>query len=147
MKTIRKTRLGIWQNLLGKDVEISFLDTKSNRKFTYPIDEFHEFLSLPEGKHKERLFDTESWKKHGFYHWPSPPKRFSAFLDVFEVKTFVKNESKSLQKLRNFYAKNREIVKNHAFVAFPAIKMIGGPHDHERWCVAKPLCFGSFQIP
>ena len=82
MKIIKRTRLGIWRDLLDKNIKICFADAMSHISYCYLHDEFYSYLKAD----YPAVLDTKSWLRDGRYNWIYVPEKHLSFLEKFKVK-------------------------------------------------------------
>ena len=82
MKKVQRSRMMITKSMLGQGYVVCFTDSKTQRNFCYPIDDFHDWLES-----NTNCLNTSSWKDDGVYNWHYVPQKYFDFLNDFEEKT------------------------------------------------------------
>ena len=75
MKKVQRSRMMITKSMLGQGYVVCFTDSKTQRNFCYPIDDFHDWLES-----NTNCLNTSSWKDDGVYNWHYVPQKYFDFL-------------------------------------------------------------------
>ena len=93
MSIVKRTRMMIRKDMLGKAITICFTDMNTKRNFCYPVDDFYEWL-----KSNTQCLKTDSWMNKGIYNWPYVPDKYFEFLDDWAFETIPEDTPVSEQR-------------------------------------------------